>query len=95
MIHAIGIGRVNTSNGSPVAHSTAPELRLHGQIVLPNGFVPDGTIRIRGERIVEVFRVRTPGGDLELDTGGLITPGFVDSLNHASHSVFPRLNPAQ
>jgi cytosine/adenosine deaminase-related metal-dependent hydrolase len=95
MIHAIGIGRVNTSNGSPVAHSTAPELRLHGQIVLPNGFVPDGTIRIRGERIVEVFRVRTPGGDLELDTGGLITPGFVDTHNHAAHAVFPRWNPAQ
>lgn len=69
-----------------------PEIRLHGAIVTPTGFFPDGTVAISGDTIREVYPKRTPvgSGGRDIDTGGIICPGFIDTHNHAAYAVYRR-----
>ena len=76
--------------------SAAAEVRLHGAIILPNDFISSGTVVVADGKIKALARTREAGsGALEVDTGGIICPGFVDSHNHAAYAVFHRWNPTQ
>jgi hypothetical protein len=48
---------------------------------------------VSGDTIVAVYERRTgvPEGGVEVDTGGLLSPGFVDTHNHAAYAAFHRL----
>lgn len=69
-----------------------PAIHLHGAIVTPAGFFPDGTVAISGDTIREVYPERTPAGSggRDIDTGGIICPGFIDTHNHAAYAVYRR-----
>ena len=70
------------------------EVRLHGAVILPNDFIESGTVVIRDGRIEAISRTSAAGDQaIEVDTGGIICPGFVDTHNHAAYGVFPRWNP--
>jgi 5-methylthioadenosine/S-adenosylhomocysteine deaminase len=68
-------------------------LHIHGAIVTPNGYIPRGTVVVAGDTIHAVHQQRTSSsaGAIELDTGGLLCPGFVDTHNHAAYAAFHRL----
>jgi 5-methylthioadenosine/S-adenosylhomocysteine deaminase len=67
-------------------------VRLHGAIITPEDFYPEGTIEIVGDRIERVLPERAPPDStaLDVDCNGLLCPGFVDTHNHAPYAVFSR-----
>ncbi len=80
--------RIATLNAPP-----SPVLRLRGAIVTPKELIQDGTVVIRDGRIAELVRAPSRGDGLNVDTDGLICPGFVDTHNHAPYAVFGRWTP--
>lgn len=72
-------------------------VHLHGGIITPQGLVQDGTVVLDGPIIRDVLEKRTPAADggSDIDTGGLMCPGFVDAHNHAPYAAFPRWRPAR
>jgi len=68
------------------------KIHLHGAIVTPNGFISGGTLVIAGGRIEAVHEHPTLAGqgDIDIDSGGLLSPGFVDTHNHAPYAAFRR-----
>ena len=69
-----------------------PAVHLHGAIITPERLIRSGTVVVRRGRIQEVASARRPaaGAGVEVDTQGLICPGFVDTHNHAAYAAFPR-----
>ncbi len=92
MTHEIGIARVTHVDRPALTARAAksPALRLHGAILTPTGFIEDGTVVVRDERITHVLDAPSPGDGINIETDGLICPGFVDTHNHAAYAVFPR-----
>jgi hypothetical protein len=69
------------------------EVRLHGAVVTPAKFIPDGTVVLRGDRIESVGprrKGKKSAAGADVDTRGLLCPGLIDAHNHLSYNVFPR-----
>lgn len=68
------------------------KMHLHGAIITPTDFIKNGTLVAAGDKIVAVLPDRTPAdkADFEIETGGLMCPGFVDTHNHAPYAAFRR-----
>jgi len=69
---------------------------LRGNLVTPDGVIPNAWLDIRNGRIEHIERDRPnlPGLPT-LETTDLIFPGFIDLHNHPSFNVFPRWHPPQ
>lgn len=67
-------------------------VHLHGAIITPDALVQAGTVVVREGRIREVSAtiIPAPAGAIDVETNGLMCPGFVDTHNHAAYAGFPR-----
>jgi 5-methylthioadenosine/S-adenosylhomocysteine deaminase len=78
----------------PRAHAAldGDALHLHGAVITPEKLIRAGTVVVRGNRIEEVTSAPLPAGSdgVDIETRGLICPGFVDTHNHAAYAAFPR-----
>lgn len=53
----------------------------------------DGSVRIQGERIVAVGRLKPRTGETVVDAGGLVlSPGFIDTHSHHDRGLFDNLD---
>jgi len=79
------------------AAAQAPiRLLLRGNLVTPDGVLPNAWLDILNGRIEHIERERPnlPGVPA-LETSDLIFPGFIDLHNHPSFNIFPRWTPPQ
>jgi 5-methylthioadenosine/S-adenosylhomocysteine deaminase len=78
------------------ADPPASRLLIRGNLVTPDGVIPNAWLDILNGRIEHIERERPnlPGVPV-LETNDLIFPGFIDLHNHPSFNVFPRWTPAE
>jgi 5-methylthioadenosine/S-adenosylhomocysteine deaminase len=79
------------------AAEQAPQrLLIRGNLVTPDGVIPNAWLDILNGRIEHIERERPnlPGVP-SLETDDLIFPGFIDLHNHPIFNVFPRWTPPQ
>ncbi len=72
----------------------AQRLLIRGNVVTPEGVLPNAWLDVRDGRIVHIQEDRpdVPGAPA-LVTGDLIFPGFIDLHNHPQFNIFPRWTP--
>lgn len=72
---------------------TSPVMALGGTVLLPDQAV-SGYVVIQDEKIKTVVRTRAevPAGATIVDTGGVISPGFIDLHNHVAYNFIPLWN---
>ena len=85
---------VSLSAVGPSAKPTANRFLIRGNLVTPDGVVPNAWLDILNGRIEQIERDRPnlPGVPA-LETNDLIFPGFIDLHNHPGFNVFPRWTP--
>jgi N-acyl-D-amino-acid deacylase len=85
------IAAVACSSSPDTSPSPAPATLIVNATVL-DGAGTDGraaSVRIEGDRIVEVGRVQPRGDDRLVDgTGLVLAPGFIDTHSHADDDIF-------
>jgi 5-methylthioadenosine/S-adenosylhomocysteine deaminase len=76
------------------ANDPSTHLLLKGNLVTPDGLIPNGWLDIANGHILHVERERPnlPGAQI-LETNDLVFPGFIDLHNHPSFNVLPRWTP--
>jgi cytosine/adenosine deaminase-related metal-dependent hydrolase len=80
-------GRVAPADCTPRA---APAYALGGTVLTPDGPVR-GYVVVAGELIVGVVTTaaQAPEGATVIETGGIISPGFIDLHNHVNYNFLP------
>lgn len=69
---------------------------LRGTIILPVGMIKHGYVAIVNGRIASVSEVQPDlPGAINLNTHGIILPGFVDIHNHLRSNIMPRWKPGR
>lgn len=92
MIAAVAIFSANLHAAEPGAN----RLLIRGNIVTPDGVIPDAWLDIRDGRIVHIEREKPDlPGVPALETDDLVFPGFIDLHNHPAFNIFPRWTPPQ
>lgn len=67
---------------------------LTGTIVTPDQVIREGSVLIKGEKIMEVGAgVTVPAGAIVVPVEGIILPGMIDLHDHLVWNVFPRWKP--
>lgn len=69
-------------------------LSLRGAVVTPKDYLRDGVVKIVGNRIVEVCQWDESMGAC-IEVRGVISPGFIDTHNHAPYAVFQKWTPGR
>src|SRR5215471_6505956 len=83
----------NQSHGNFRNNTTAP-IVLRGTIILPAGVLKHGYVAIVNGRIASVSEKQPDiPGAVNLNTHGIILPGFVDVHNHITSNIIPRWRP--
>lgn len=78
------------------AADSSARLLLRGNVVTPDGVIPNAWLDILNGRILHIERDRPNApGVPALETSDLIFAGFIDLHNHPSFNVFPRWTPPQ
>jgi 5-methylthioadenosine/S-adenosylhomocysteine deaminase len=77
------------------AADTAPSRYfVRGNIVTPDGVIPNGWLDIQDGRIARILTTRPDVADaLSVETSDFIFPGFIDLHDHPSFNIFPRWTP--
>lgn len=76
------------------AEQPGKRLLIRGNLVTPDGVIPDGWLDVRDGRIVHIERSRPDlPGVPTLETSDWIFPGFIDLHNHPAFNIFPRWTP--
>jgi cytosine/adenosine deaminase-related metal-dependent hydrolase len=76
------------------AQTPPSHLLIKGNIVTPDGLIPDGWLDIVKGRILHIEHEKPdiPGAQV-LETNDHVFPGFIDLHNHPSFNIFPRWTP--
>lgn len=70
----------------------ARTIALRGVVITPNDFLPDSSLTIAGNKIMQVGG-KIPTGANVVDTDSFIFPGLIDLHNHITWNFLPRWKP--